>query len=249
MLLNLLNARALATGLVLALGLVWVGSAQATTLTFSDVVSEQPSIANGDAFDCGTAGNDPCITAAELSGTVTFDVVGTNLNITLTNTATNELTISELYFSVSGAVTGLSLTAANHSVEGDVLAGWNLNTSTGQGGPTHGDGMGIHDYSLIDGVGMSADKVGVGETIVFTLAITGSGSYTMSDFVQWSEQTPSNDQILTFATAKWTNGDGSSNFPFENNDSAFGGVVPEPSTALLVSLGLIGLSASRRRRG
>jgi hypothetical protein len=40
------------------------GASGATTLTFSDIVSKQPSIAGGDSFDCGTLDHDPCITAA-----------------------------------------------------------------------------------------------------------------------------------------------------------------------------------------
>jgi len=221
-------------------------AAQATTLYFSDVVSEQPSIGGGDAFDCGTAGHDPCITAGELSGSVDFTVSGpTTLDITLTNTATNELTISALYFSVASNVTGLTLVSATHSVEGGVLAGWNLNASTGAGGLTQGDGFGVHDYSLIDGVGMDSDKVGVGESIVFSLTISGTGPFSMGDFVELSDSSMTG--ISTLAAAKWDNGDGSSYFPYEDNDSGFGAVVPEPSSALLISLGLMGLGATRRR--
>lgn len=69
----------------------------------------------------------------------------------------------------------------------------------------------------------------------------------MSDFIQLSEQTGGGTNILTLAAAKWDNGDGSSNFPFEDNDSGFGAVIPEPSTALLMGLGLVGMGLRRRR--
>lgn len=239
---------ALLTTVLLLVGPL-ASTASAITLEFSDVVSQQPYLAN-DGFDCGTAGHDPCITADQLAGSVTFDVTApTTLEITLENQATNELTITELYFSVSSAVTGLSLLTVTHSVEGALAVPgvWSLFSSTGQGGPTHSDGMGIHDYALKDGVGMAAEKIGVGESVVFELAISGTGPYTDSDFVNLSEQTPTMDQTLTYAAARWTNGDGSSLFPYGDNDSGFGGVVPEPSTAVLLSLGLLALGARRRR--
>ena len=230
-----------AAALLVLSSFLFVGTAGATTLFFSDLVSQQPN-------NCGRGGHDPCITAGELSGSVDFTVTGaTTVDITLTNSATNELTISALYFSVSSNVTGLTLISAFHSFEGDVLAGWSLNASTGDGGPTHGDGFGVHDFSLIDGMGTSTDKIGVGESIVFSLTIAGTGGYTMSDFIQFSEQTGGGTNTLTLAAAKWDNGDGSLNFPIEDNDSGFGAVIPEPSTALLMGLGLVGMGLRRRR--
>ncbi len=69
----------------------------------------------------------------------------------------------------------------------------------------------------------------------------------MSDFIQFSEQTGGGTNTLTLAAAKWDNGDGSLNFPSEDNDSGFGAVIPEPSTALLMGLGLVGMGLRRRR--
>lgn len=69
----------------------------------------------------------------------------------------------------------------------------------------------------------------------------------MSDFIQFSEQTGGGTNTLTLAAAKWDNGDGSLNFPIEDNDSGFGAVIPEPSTALLMGLGLVGMGLRRRR--
>lgn len=71
----------------------------------------------------------------------------------------------------------------------------------------------------------------------------------MSDFIQFSEQTGGGTNILTLAAAKWDNGDGLGppNFPQGDNDSGFGAVIPEPSTALLMGLGLVGMGLRRRR--
>lgn len=220
-------------------------AASASSLLLSDVASIQPA-------GCGTLGADPCITADMLDAVVSFDIVGggSQLQITLQNTTSSPaFDVNQLYFSAASNVSGLSLVSATHSVVGDVTGGWTLHTSTGQGGPTHGDGFGIHDFSLIDGMGNAAELVGPGESVVFLLGISGTGPFAMDDFVQLSTQTPTNDQILGFVTVKFVNGTPG----FGGNDSAFGAnttgtSVPEPALGALLGTGLLaGLHRLRRR--
>lgn len=217
--------------------------AAAGTLTFSDLVSIQPA-------GCGTGGNDPCVEAAWLDATLDFtiDNDANEVTILLTNLTGNgdpTFDINRLYFSVSSSVTGLSLDSATHSVEGDVLSGWGLNASTGDGGDTHGDGFGVHDFSLFDGVGNGTDMAGPGENISFVLSFTSTGDLTMSDFLQLSEQTEGGTNILGLGTLKFVNGAPG----LGGNDSGFGvALIPEPATGALVGLGLLGLGWAGRRR-
>ena len=231
-------------------------SASAATVISSDVVSEP-------ALDyLGT----PLVDL--LDATIMFDVVdGTDadcnfadcLKITLTNdTDTNVPTfladINALGFSVTTDVTFLTP---------DVLpANWQLDTSTGQGGPTHLDGMGIHDYALSTTAsgGPNFNPVMPGASYVFTFG-TDAG-LDMSDFVVLSEQPPGGGNILTVATLKFVrfrNGpdtelditdlcdDGDPLTPV--CDSGFGGVaLPEPTVGMLYGAGLLGLAWAGRRR-
>lgn len=134
----------------------------------------------------------------------------------------------------------MTLTAATHSVEGDVFAGW-LPVTTGM----VADGFGSFDFSLMDGVGEDNPNVmGPTESITFLMTITGTCagtlSYTMADFV-----VANGDGYI--GAAKFVNGPDDPEAPgFE--DSAFGAtVIPEPTSALLIGLGLAALSGRRRR--
>jgi hypothetical protein len=235
----------LATG-----ALLWAMPAMAGTLTFSDIVSKQPSELAGDAFTCGTAGHDPCVDAAWLDATVDFTI--DNLADTVTIVLTNNtgqggdptFDINRLYFSTTASVLTLSSLSVTHSVEGVLInPTWTLNSSTGNGGPTHGDGFGVHDWSLTDGVGNSIALVGPTETLTVVLDFTSTGDLAMLDFMQLSEQT----NILTLGALKFVNADPSV-FTFGDNDSGFGAVVPEPATAAMVALGLLSLGWMGRRR-
>jgi len=82
-----------------------------------------------------------------------------------------------------------------------------------------------------------------GQSIVFLMAITGScttTSCTTSNFILENAEG-------YLAASKFVNGPDDPESPgFE--DSAFGAIIPEPSTVLLLATGLSLLAAGRRRR-
>lgn len=183
--------------------------------------------------------------ASQLDATVAFDVgdfdlgnAGDELKITLTNPSAGQggdelFNINELFWNGSASVTGLSLLSATHSVNGDVTGLWDP-VETG----LNADGFGSFDFALRDGVGeLSLGVAMPGQSIVFILDISSIGAVDMTDFVV------PNGSGYTVA-AKFVNGPDDPEAPgFE--DSAFGSV-PEPTTAALLALGLIGLAARRR---
>ena len=217
------------TGLVLAMALA--PAAHAITMTLSQFSSEP--------------GDSP---ASVLDATVDFDITGPNeVTITLTNDTggATSYDMNGLAFNVSADITSLALVSATHSVNGDVLAGWDLETA----GPTQDtkfDGFGIYDFALLDGTGNSTAQPGPGESVVFVLSITGTGPFDMFDFRELSQQTPEMDATVAYVAVKFVEG--------PNDFSAYGASrdepfvpVPEPTTALLVALGGLALGALRRR--
>ncbi|MDX1384158.1 MAG: PEP-CTERM sorting domain-containing protein [Thermoanaerobaculia bacterium] len=214
-----------------AAGLALAPAAHAITMTLSQFSSEP--------------GDSP---ASVLDATVDFDITGANeVTITLTNDTggATSYDMNGLAFNVSDDITSLTLVSATHSVNGDVLSGWDLETA----GPTQStkfDGFGIYDYALLDGTGNSPAQPGPGESVVFVLSITGTGPFDMLDFRELSSQTGEGDANLAYVAAKFVEG--------PNDFSAYGSSrdepfvpVPEPTTATLLGTALLLLGASRRR--
>ena len=215
--------RSLRTALLaMVLGLALVGPGRAATLNLSDVSSDATP-------------------AGDLLGTITLDIlVGDVLSLTLENQtiAPDAFNINGVWWNGDGGVTSLSLTSATHSANGDVLAAWTpIETSTAA------DGFGDFAFALTDGVGSgNPNIIQPGESIVFLMAITGSCTTTTCSASNFILQNSSG----YLAAAKFVNGPDDPESPgFE--DSAFGAIVPEPSSGLLLATSLSLLVARRKR--
>jgi len=164
---------------------------------------------------------------SKLGATLDFSVSGNTLQLVLTNLTSPSFNILSVYWNASAVVSGLALTFADHSVAGDVTEDW-MPVETGQ----MADGFGTFDFALIDGVGETNTRlIGPGEWITFSMTISGtcadSTSCDINDFV-----VANGDGYI--GAAKFVNGPG--------DDSAFGATIPEPSSALLIGMGLLALA-------
>jgi hypothetical protein len=168
---------------------------------------------------------------SQLDATLDFSVVGTTLTLTAANTGV-DFNVNGIYFNGSDDVTTLTLLSATHSAAGDVLAAWapiELGSSA--------DGFGAFDYAITDGVGeTNVNILNPGEDVVFVFTV--NAGLTDSDFI-----VPNGSGY--YAAAKFVNGPDDPESP-GNEDSAFG-AVPEPATLVMLSGGLVGLLALRRR--
>ena len=235
--------------LAASLGLAGTASASpVSSLTLSDLSSEE----NGSSCE-PNCNNIPL--ASQLDATLTFSVVDNagDLDVTLTlSNDTPDFKINEVYFNLSGIS---SLTAVN-------LNGWNFfadacppgSPTTGiapcndmGGSSTKADGFGIYDVALKTNGGNALNPL---DSIAFTVTVLG-GAGTMAEAftTELSRQSEAGGNILGLAAAKFIEGPQVMCPDAENIcDSGFGMVVPEPATAAMVTLGLVGLGYAGRRR-
>ena len=180
----------------------------------------------------GSNGTDPSV----LDATLQLNAIGNVLKVTVTNdtTAPDTFNINQIYFNASSDVLGLNLTSAVGSVDGNNLDFWTLATDASA------DGFGTYDFALLDGVDGQPSVITPGETQVLNLVITCGANATcdMSDFGREFSVIPPGD-TPALAAMKFVSG--------PNGDSAFGATVPEPSTAMLMAFGLLGLLGLSRR--
>ena len=165
--------------------------------------------------------------AAELDATLSFAALGSTLTLTATNDTPENggFDVNAIYFNARSNVSGLMLST--------VVDGWTLLSSESA------DGFGRFDFALINDMGNDPTEIGARESLAFTFDVLGTGPFADTDFTTGFSRIPPGD-MPALAAAKFVNG--------PNDDSAFGAVVPEPTTTVLTLIGVAMIGAVRRRR-
>jgi hypothetical protein len=201
--------------------LVATGAA-ATTVTLSNASSDAATLA-----------------AADMDATLTFSVVGSTMTLEVSNQSASPIRMSQIYFNASDDVTNITLTAApGHSSTGDPL--WALSSSAAS------TGFGTFDYSvdsIVAGTGKNREsgEIAAGGSAIFTFAVSGM-NIDASDFGT-SLSAAAGGESAAYAAARF--------HPNGGNNSVTGAAVahtPEPSTVLMMALGLGMLTRVSRRR-
>lgn len=165
--------------------------------------------------------------AQDLAATLEFTIDGGTLVLTATNTTPIDVgfDITAVYFNALSHVTGLSMATP--------VEGWLLFENR------HADGFGRFGFGLLTEDGNDPFELGPQQSQTFRFDISGNGPFDADEFVLAMSIIPPG-HISAIAAIKFANGPG--------DDSAFGAVVPEPATLLLlmVGLGVVGLHKRRR---
>jgi len=215
-------------GLIALFALLLPLSASALSITLSTMSSESEE------------GGTP---SSPLDGIVGFEIgefdggnAGDEIRLTFENTTSGgfgagDYDVSEIWLNLSTEITiGSVLSPASGA-----NLGWDLVAPPATGVAGFGDfNLGV---ALFGNVNVNPDLILPGETATILISFSCAGTCDESDVI--------NNAMGKAAAAKFINGGPAYG---DNDDSAFGASpVPEPSTALLVGLGLVGLSAHRRR--
>ena len=226
--------------LVATLVLGWSASALAGTITLSQASSDMTP-------------------ASVLDAVVMFEILGGDtLEITLDNTTPDPggYAINELFFNSTTAASGLSLVSV-----GDATS-WSLLTPS-MSQDTLANGFGTFDFAL-KAASNDPDAVQSGDSVVFTLSISGGCADTFScvqdDFVGGpyggdTFSVPPAEHGIAQVAAKFVQGPAGNDPDEWDEDSAFGAAndprfppVPEPTTLTLLGIGLMGLASFGGRR-
>lgn len=193
----------------------------------------------------------------DLSATIEFTVVGTELFVTVDNrtdenVSGNQYSISEIFFNTPDTLTDIP-SGGNGQEAGDglVLTGysggalgpWQKSTEFGYN-IHHINGFGYFDMYILNG---GQHVIDPGQTVTYTFDITGSETYTGTDFVYLNSPPVFGDYRFSGADpatslqmvggAKFVQGPG--------GESGFG-AVPEPATILLLGIGSLVLMRRRK---
>ena len=166
------------------------------------------------------------IMPADLAGALDFTVDGSVLTLTVTNDTSiaTGFEMDAIYFNGLANVTGLSIVSASD--------GWTLETDE------KANGFGRFDFALESARGHDPNEVVPQSSQVFVFDIIGSGSFEDTDFTSAFSTIPPGN-MSSIAAVKFVSG--------PHDDSAYGAVVPEPATLLLMLSGATMLLFLRRR--
>jgi len=162
--LRLMVIGSVALALIVMGGFFASSTVEATTITLSDLSSDE---------------TDPSVLDAILD----FSVSDSTLTLTVTNTTEdpNFYNINEVYFNATSNVMGLS-------PETPFPGGWSLSTNQSA------DGFGVFDFALTDGVGTDEAQIIPGETVTFKFTIVGTNSFSADDFTTERSTIPPGDR-------------------------------------------------------
>ena len=206
----------------------WTAGALVAVLVLAGAGASQASVIL--SFSQTSSGGVP---ASYMDALLTFDVSGNTLTMTMANQTANppeSFYINQIFFNATSNVTDLTLVNAPD--------GWSLDFAENG---HKADGLGYYDVALIGGNGNHPGQVALGETTVFTLAITGIGPFADSNFTT-EKSLSSNGDTESLAVAKFVRGSDSDDSAFGNATTA---VIPEPATMAFLAIGVVTIMARR----
>jgi hypothetical protein len=208
----------------------WMGWNRSLLLMVAGSVFGMALQANATQISMSNATSDPGIEVTELRATLGFAVTGNILTLSVSNDSASRA-IASLYFNAADHITDHTLKSKPRD--------WKLKVEGAKGNPTDADLFGVFDYAVAVGGRKAKDRMlEPGDVGTFVFEIAGAGSFSADDF---SDEISSVEEgeVQAFVAAAFGTG----------KDSVLGAThAPEPSTAILMGMGLGLLSATRGRK-